>query len=156
MTEKEFVALLRPVVEAWQELKEMVDNYKPPVPTIESVYGKPLSELKPPAGYRFKLAHRISPEGQIMNIIEPSFLPPLKGEWFLTPDGKAFQCCMDDKRNPRLILVKCKRLVFDVLDERSAKDGELWASKANPAAIYEYQGHGCSFGYILSEPRVEE
>lgn len=114
-------------------------------PTVESVYGKPLSELKAPAGWRFT--------GEFRPALDyPEIFMDERGHTcsYSTPPRPPHE-----QRPPRLILVRCKRLVFDIVDEgRGPKAGELfggsdWVSHAD-------KDINCRAPYILSEPRVEE
>jgi hypothetical protein len=149
MTEKEFVGLLRPVVEAWQELKEQVEK---PDLTIESVYGKVVPAPQP--GWRFKREIWRTAPGLISNIVDPVFRIPLPGEHWMRPDGTVSECT-GGMSEPRLILVKCKRLVFYIIGEdRHPRKGELFSSGTTVTRACD-EGH-CQLKYILSEPRVEE
>ena len=114
-------------------------------PTIESVYGCQRSSA--PAGWRFKLDRNV-----------PVFRIPVHGEWFLDQDGEVAACCVTEWHEPRLILVKCKRLVYDILDEdRKANGGERFFGAAwEHVDIAEQVGTPDKVKYILSEPRVEE
>jgi hypothetical protein len=111
-------------------------------PTIQSVYGKPLSELKCPEGFRFT--------GELRKA--------LPGETFLEIDGLLSQQTVsgDLTTGPRLILRKCKRLVFDIVDEnRVPKSGEWAHIPTETVAVVRGIWKEKAL-YILSEPRVEE
>lgn len=123
-----------------------------PAHTLESVYGDNLRSA--PAGWRFKMEERILAGHR--SIIEPAFRIPHPDEHWMRPDGTVSECVggMDE---PRLILVKCKRLVFDILDEnRQARPGE-WTQIRKGGRVLEDAPNGyCLCDYILSAPRVEE
>jgi hypothetical protein len=117
----------------------------PPNPTIESVYGKPLSELKPPKGETW-----LRENGKV------AFRPAVKGERFYPDCGGDLGWTSTQGYGPRLILVPCKRLVFDILEEgrRPPKQGE-WAQAPNGSAIQALVDLAAS-ATILSAPRIEE
>ena len=135
-------------------LSAIEERYVPSAPMIESVYGKPFEQLKPPAGSRFKREHCRNSEGQIMNVLEPVFRIPIGRDAWLRQDGTASEC-LDGMSEPRLILEKCKRLVFDILDEnRPAKPGEWCGDNTCALKVEHFAVRGSP--YNLSEPRVEE
>jgi hypothetical protein len=110
---------------------------KPPTPTIESVYG--ISQSNPPKGWRFD-----------------GFRCPLNGEAFLgRVMGEVAYCNTDCSSEPRLILVKCKRLVFEIIrEDRAPRVGQLFSCGETVGRAMD--GGYCETKYILSEPRVEE
>ena len=102
-------------------------------PTVMEVYGENLEQLKPPAGHRFT----------------KEFRARTGGEWYMSVDnGEALQAvngCECDTV-PRLILVKCKRLVFDVVGEWNGTRPINFRALIDHYIVTD----------ILSEPRVEE
>ena len=109
--------------------------------TVMEVYGKNLEQMDPPKGWRFT----------------KEFVQPVEGQWCMHPDGFAYIHHGMNPDGPRLILVKCKRLVFDIVDEnRPPRSGELANWKHT---VVESDGGAYSpqnARYVLSEPRVEE
>ena len=91
----------------------------PQPPTIESVYGATFEELVAQLetpGYVFRL-----PGGA------PEFRPPVKDDIVLSPGRNVFQVATDGTSEPRLIMRKARRWVFEETGEvRAAKSGEYW------------------------------
>lgn len=143
------IALREKLREEKSRIEDLIlyaDGYRPyppkadSSPTIESVYGKPLSELKPPSGWMFT----------------GEFQEPGPGVYYLSTDGKLIKAGTYWGYGQVLILRKCKRLVFDIVDERKADPGELWMYPSNPGCVHRCSGEAIVGGLILSEPRVEE
>jgi hypothetical protein len=147
VTQKQFDELRKlqkEVADVGHSLSDLMRDLGPSVtPTIESVYRKPLDKLKPPKGHRFT----------------GEFILPIGSMLWADPVSLGVSTFEDSLPNdPRLILVKCKRLVFDVVDEnRKATWGE-WFMGGMKQHICRADSTGTLdiVPYILSEPRVEE
>ena len=122
---------------------------RPPTPTIESVYGRPLAQLTPPKGWRWARK-----DGEV------EFSAPQVGEYFLSPlTAHPLRAIPTEPATidggPRLILKRAQRLVYDVIDanrtpteDEYGQDDEGWVIPAidmcHPAEL------------VLSAPRLED
>lgn len=111
--------------------------------TVESIYGKPLSEIKPPAGWAFTGEFRV----------------PHVGEPVMLRDGHAHRVVKSPPYTPSLILRPAKRLVLDVVaEDRAPRKGEWFYDPGDEGiemAIWDYKDEDpCR--YVLSSPRIEE
>ncbi len=121
-----------------------LDGYRgfPPEPTIESVYGKPLAEMKPPERHTFTGAFKL----------------PVGEELFLRTDGTVgcgatYVVCT----GPRLILRRCKRLTFDILEENAFAKSGNWVWREEHKDIYRIEKDNPGrVAFVLSDPRMEE
>ena len=118
----------------------------PPVLTVEFVYGRPLADLRAPAGWRLT--------GQ--------FRQPTPGESYLYESG--FGYAIADfvfPKGPRLLLARAQRLVLDVVGEHApAKAGDWVQYRATlPGAGSIFcagREDNSLFDRILSAPRLED
>lgn len=145
MTQAQFDALIglqKQIAAIGHSLSDWVKELGPSIRTIDSVYGHNPGPACPPG---FHWAGR--------------FEPPKYGDWWLGKDGVAYRGAVEE---PRLILTKTKRLVFDVIAENRKPDIGEWAEypKGGDASPTSYGKVMWDWAmparYILSEPRVEE
>jgi hypothetical protein len=108
-------------------------------PTVESVYGRPLAELRAPRGWR----------------LTGWFALPKQGEYYLSRNGVHWMHARHAE-GPRLLLARAQRLVFDVVDrDRKAKPGE-WYMKQYRQPHEAPKGTDTEVEVILSFPHMED
>lgn len=137
-----------------RELRTEIDNRLAELagPTVTEVYGKNLEELTPPAGTVWS---RDPKTGNVWFIKANSTL-------YLDPVSFSAHWALEPTDGPRLLLHKCKRLVFDIVDEnRQVKPSDAYYQTYKTLDVYRNissapQDSRALAQYILSEPRVED
>ena len=108
---------------------------EPVPPTVESVYGKPLAELRPPAGWRLTGEFRV-PRAR------DTTLTPGYDDAFMWREVRA-------STTPRLLLARAQRLVLDVVDTDRPPCNDEWCQCSPTGPIYK-----CTIASYETTPRA--